>query len=155
MKKDIRKLKELTKDLERCMMTTITEEGKLYSRPMSVQEIDGEGNIWFFTHSDTDKIKEIRNEDSININYMGKNYVSIYGEAEIVEDDKLKKDKWTKDAKAWFQTSYDDPSIKLIKVNTESAEYWESEGAKTFLEIVTSMIKREEPNPGENKEIKL
>ena len=137
------------------MLTTITQEGKLHSRPMSTQEFDEEGNIWFFTDIETDKVNEIRQHAQVNVNYMGKHYVSIYGTAEVIADDAQKKDKWTKPVELWFQKKYDDPSIRLIKVNTESAEYWESEGAKTVVEIVRSVLKKEEPRPGVNKEMDL
>lgn len=155
MDEKLKKIKELTKGLDVSMLTTITEEGKLHSRPMAAQEIDEEGNIWFFTHTDTDKVDEIRHEAKVNINYMGKHYVSIYGTAQVIEDEAMKKDKWNKSVEVWFQKKYDDPSIRLIKVNTESAEYWESEGAKTVLEIAKSILKKEEPRPGINEEVEL
>lgn len=155
MNENLKKIKELTKGMDISMLTTITEEGKLHSRPMSTQDIDEEGNIWFFTHTGTDKVGEIEHNTKVNVNYMGKHYVSIYGTAEVIEDDAQKKAKWTKEVELWFQSNYDDPSIRLIKVNSESAEYWESEGAKTVIEIAKSILKKEEPKPGINEEVDL
>ena len=73
MEEKIKKIKELTHDLHVSMLTTITEGGKLHSRPMASQEIDEEGNIWFFTHKNTDKTDEICRNAEVNINYMEKN----------------------------------------------------------------------------------
>lgn len=151
----IEKIKELTNELEIAMLTTITQEGKLHSRPMSAQEIDEDGNIWFFTDVNTDKVGEIRQHDQVNVNFMKKHYVSIYGKAEVIDDLAQKKDKWSKHVELWFQKPYDDPSIQLIKVVAESAEYWESEGAKTVAGVVLSILKKEEPHPGINEEIDL
>jgi general stress protein 26 len=46
---DLQKLREMVKDIDFCMLTTVDEEGNLHSRPMSVNgEIDTDGDLWFF-----------------------------------------------------------------------------------------------------------
>ena len=45
---DLEKLRDLIKDIDFCMLTTVDEDGYLHSRPMSSNgEIDRDGDIWF------------------------------------------------------------------------------------------------------------
>jgi len=122
---EIETLRELIKDIDMAMLTTATEEG-LVSRPMKTQEVEFDGDLWFFTKKDTNKYDEILQNQDVNVAYVGKSYVSVRGRAEIVEDLDKKKELWSKVYEKIMQTSYDDPSVILIKVKAEAAEYWES-----------------------------
>jgi general stress protein 26 len=118
-------LRDLIKDVDTAMLTTITEEG-LVSRPMKTQEIEFDGDLWFFTKKETNKYEEILHEQDVNVAYAGKSYVSVRGRAEIVEDLDKKKELWSTVYEKIMQTSYDDPNVILIKVKAEAAEYWET-----------------------------
>jgi len=118
-------LRELIKDVDTAMLTTVTEEG-LVSRPMKTQEVEFDGDLWFFTKKETNKYEEILHEQDVNVAYAGKSYVSVRGVAEIVEDLDKKKELWSKAYEKIMQTSYDDPNVILIKVKVEAAEYWET-----------------------------
>jgi general stress protein 26 len=121
---EIETLRELIKDIDTAMLTTATEEG-LVSRPMKTQEVEFDGDLWFFTKKETNKYNEILHNQDVNVAYVGKSYVSVRGRAEIVEDLDKKKELWSKVYEKIMQTSYDDPNVILIKVNVEAAEYWE------------------------------
>lgn len=121
---EIETLRELIKDIDMAMLTTATEEG-LVSRPMKTQEVEFDGDLWFFTKKDTNKYDEILQNQDVNVAYVGKSYVSVRGRAEIVEDLAKKKELWSKVYEKIMQTSYDDPNVILIKVKAEAAEYWE------------------------------
>lgn len=131
-------LRELIKDVDTAMLTTVSEEG-LVSRPMKTQEVEFDGDLWFFTKKETDKYEEILHDKDVNVAYAGKSYVSVRGRAEIVEDIGKKKELWSKMYEKIMQTSYDDPSVVLIKVKAEAAEYWES---GSFTKKVVFMLKR-------------
>lgn len=118
-------LRELIKEVDTAMLTTVTEEG-LVSRPMKTQEIEFDGDLWFFTKKETNKYEEILHDQDVNVAYAGKSYVSVRGKAEIVEDLNKKKELWSKAHEEIMQTSYDDPNVVLIKVKAEAAEYWET-----------------------------
>ncbi|PKR77395.1 general stress protein [Halalkalibacillus sediminis] len=122
---EIETLRELIKDIDTAMLTTATEEG-LVSRPMKTQEVEFDGDLWFFTKKETDKFDQILHEQDVNVAYAGDSYVSVRGRAEIVEDTEKKKELWNKGLDKFMQTSYDDPTVVLIKVNAEAAEYWDS-----------------------------
>jgi general stress protein 26 len=118
-------LRGLIKDVDTAMLTTVTEEG-LVSRPMKTQEIEFDGDLWFFTKKATNKYEEIVHDQDVNVAYAGKSYVSVRGRAEIVEDLDKKKELWSDAYGKIMQTSYDDPNVILIKVKAEAAEYWET-----------------------------
>ncbi|HEO8420831.1 TPA: pyridoxamine 5'-phosphate oxidase family protein [Yersinia enterocolitica] len=125
MQEELETLRDLIKDVETAMLTTISEEG-LVSRPMKTQEVEFDGDLWFLTKKDTEKYEEILHENEVNVAYAGKSYVSIRGRAELVDDLAKKKELWSKAYEKIMQTSYDDPNIVLIKVKAESAEYWDT-----------------------------
>ncbi|KSU79762.1 MULTISPECIES: pyridoxamine 5'-phosphate oxidase family protein [Fictibacillus] len=123
--KELETVRELIKDIDTAMLTTLTEEG-LVSRPMKTQEVEFDGDLWFFTKKETNKYDEILHNQEVNVAYAGKSYVSIRGRAEIVEDLDKKKELWGFAYDKIMQTTYDDPNIVLIKIKTEAAEYWET-----------------------------
>lgn len=122
---EIETLRELIKDIDTAMLTTMTEEG-LVSRPMKTQDVEFDGDLWFFTKKETRKYREILHDKEVNVAYAGKSYVSVRGRAEIVENLNKKKELWNKAYEKLLQTTYDDPDIVLIKVKAEAAEYWET-----------------------------
>lgn len=131
-------LRKLIKGVDTAMLTTLTDEG-LISRPMKTQEVEFDGDLWFFTKKETNKYKEILHDKEVNVAYAGKSYVSVKGRAEIIEDLEKKKELWSKAYEKIMKTSYDDPNIVLIKVNAEAAEYWET---GNFTKKVAFLYKR-------------
>ncbi|SDH36102.1 General stress protein 26 [Planococcus glaciei] len=134
----IEKVKELIKDIEVAMFTTISN-GKAVSRPMQTQETEFDGDLWFMTMKDTSKYQEILENPSVNLAYSGKSYVSISGTAEFSEDLEKKKEYWNPVFGKLLETTYDDPNVVLIKVTPETAEYWES---GTTLKTVKKFAKK-------------
>lgn len=136
--KEIETLRALIKGVDTAMLTTVTEEG-LVSRPMKTQEVEFDGDLWFFTKKATSKFEEIQHDQDVNVTYAGKSYVSIRGKAEIVEDLQKKKKFWSKAHEKIMQTSFEDPNVVLIKVKVEAAEYWET---SDFTKQIAFMYKR-------------
>ena len=134
----IDKVKELIKDIEVAMFTTISR-GKAVSRPMQTQETEFDGDLWFMTMKDTSKYQEILANPSVNLAYSGKSYVSISGNAEFSEDLEKKKEYWNPVFDKLLGTTYDDPNVVLVKVTPVTAEYWES---GTTLKTVKKFAKK-------------
>ncbi|RBP92886.1 general stress protein 26 [Cytobacillus firmus] len=135
---EIETLRELIKDIDTAMLTTVTEEG-LVSRPMKTQEVEFDGDLWFFTKKETNKYDEILHDQDVNVAYAGKSYVSVRGKAEIVEDLDKKKELWSKAYEEIMQSSYDDPNVVLIKIKAEAVEYWET---GNFTKKIAFLFKR-------------
>ncbi|MFS0868536.1 pyridoxamine 5'-phosphate oxidase family protein [Paenibacillus xylanilyticus] len=121
----IKKIQELIKDIDVAMLTTVSEEG-LVSRPMKTQDVEFDSNLWFLTKKDTSKFHELLRNQQVNVAYVGKSFLSIRGEAELVESSEKIKEFWSPAYEKVLETTYDDPNLVLIKVTAESAEYWDS-----------------------------
>jgi len=131
-RESIGKLKELLEDIDFAMLTTISG-GKLRSRPMSTQKFDFDGDLWFFTSDQTHKVEEIEADSRVNVAYADPDdntYVSVFGRAERVKDRAKIEELWNPILKAWFPDGLDDPTLCLLKVKVEEAEYWDSSNSK-------------------------
>lgn len=124
----IQQVRELIRGIDTAMLTTVSEEG-LVSRPMKTQDVEFDGDLWFLTKKDTGKFHELLHNKQVNVAYAGKSYVSIRGEAELVESPDKIKQFWSAGYEKILQTTPDDPNLVLIKVNVETAEYWDSGNA--------------------------
>ena len=138
----IKTVNDLIKEIKVAMFTTISSDNKIISRPMQTQEVEFDGELWFLTMKDTDKYQEITSNPNVNLAYAGKSYVSISGTAEFIEDAAKKKEYWNPVFDKMLDTSYDDPNVVLIKVDADSAEYWDSgdtlKSVKTFVKKLTN-----------------
>ena len=125
----IAELKSKIKSIRFAMFTTVDEQGHLVSCPMTNQEMDVEGNLWFFTSSETDLWEHIAAHPEVNLSFAEPEdnvYVSVSGRAErVVDRDKIK-EMWNPAVQAWFPHGSDDPQAMLVRVVSNSAEYWDS-----------------------------
>lgn len=125
----IKKLKELAEDVDVCMFCTKLDNLPMETRPMSTQEVDEEGNIWFFSARNSEKNTEIKADTKVQLIYSkmsGSHFLSVFGRAEEVYD-KARIDRyWDNFIKAWFPDGKDDPNITLLRVKPEEAHYWDT-----------------------------
>ena len=155
----IEKLKGFLEGIDFTMLTTI-RDGKLHSRPMSTQEMDENGDLWFFTQDDSRKIDEIKADNRINAAYSnpdGNTFVSVYGTAEMVKDRAKIEELWSPIYKAWFPEGLDDPHICLLKVHVEDAEYWDAPNSKIvqIAGFVKALVTGTEADMGDQGTIKV
>ena len=141
------------------MLTTI-DSGSLRSRPMSTQQFDFDGDLWFFTSDNTHKVDEIQKYSRINAAYSQPDenrYVSVSGRAEVVKDRAKIEELWNPIHKAWFPEGLDDPHLCLLKVNVEQAEYWDAPNSKIvqIFGFVKALATGTEADYGENKKLTL
>lgn len=122
----IEKLRGLIKNIDMAMLTTL-DNGVLRSRPMSTQEMEPNGELWFFTSRSTHKAEEIARDNRVNVSYAsGKStFVSVSGTASLVNDREKIDELWNPSHKLWFPNGKDDPDLVLLKVDVEQAEYWD------------------------------
>ncbi len=158
--KNVKKLRSLIRNVKCAMLTTRDDEGRLVSRPMATQRAEFDGVLWFFTSNSTPKIADIRNSEQVNVSYSDPDrnrYVSVSGRAEIVRNRDKMEELWHPALKAWFPKGLDDPEIALLRVNVESAEYWDSPGfltAYTF-GLVKALATGRRPRAGRNRTLQF
>src|SRR4029453_11023167 len=126
-----RKVAELLKGERFGFLTTITMDGRLTSRPMTLQEVEFDGDLWFFAERDSNPVHHIAASPEVNVGVgSGGSWVSLTGDAVVVEDSAKKRGLWNPAVEAWFPDGPDDDGVVLIKVQAGSAEYWDSPGGR-------------------------
>ena len=157
----LKKLLEIVKAVDICMLTTMNEQGELHSRPMSNnREVEFDGDLWFFTYGSSHKVDEIGRVPKVNASFADiddQQYASLTGRAEVVRDRAKIEDLWQPQLRAWFPEGVETPDIALLKVTVERAEYWDgSQSIVTHaVSLVSSLITGEPAQLGENEKIEL
>ena len=156
---DYEKLREMIKDIDLCMLTTVDESDDLHSRPMSLNgDVDEQGTLWFFTSSNSHKASEIERTPNVNVSFIDtdqQHYVSISGDAELVRDKQKIKELWKPVLKAWFPDGPDQADIALLKVRVKKAEYWDTPSSTIAqaVSFVSAIFSGKQVEMGENKKL--
>lgn len=155
----VKKVNDLIKGIKFAMLTTVSENGELYSRPMTTMDVAFDGDIWFFAPSDASAVKEVRREPNVNVAYVRDNtFVSVTGVAEIVTDVARKKALWNDMLKAWFEDQGpESPKVVLIRIDAHTAQYWEGPAGAIANAINTLLVRvtGDESKAGENKVVEF
>ena len=152
----IEKLAALMNDIQLAMLTTIEPDGTLRLRPMTTQQVEFDGDLWFFTQESAPKVDEVERDDRVNVAYAAPDanrWVSVFGTAQVVHDRAKAEALWQPLLKAWFPQGLDD----LLKVTVEQAEYWDTSSSKMvqlagFVEAIATGKAYE---PGDNEKLSL
>lgn len=147
-------LKEKIAKVRIAMMTTTDSEGNFNSRPMECQAMDTKGRLWFFTSGDSGKNSQIRNDERVHLAFCSpseQTYISISGEASIVEDQERINELFTTWHKAWFPNGPDSENVQLICFAPTFVEYWDVLDFKLvqWFKIAKALFKGEKYVPGE------
>jgi general stress protein 26 len=129
--KNIKKVADMMRDLDFCMLTTHSDDGLLRARPMSNNgEVEFDGDVWFFSAADSRKVEEIGADPSVELSYADTRrylFISMSGEAEIVSDVEKKRELWVEELERWFEGGPDSDEIVLIKVTPILVAWWNGE----------------------------
>src|SRR5262249_23691804 len=119
--------------------------GMPHSRPMAAQQMECDGELWFFTLWSTHKTKEIEDNPRVNLAYAdpnGNTYVSVSGTAQLLRDTQKAHELWNPLYRAWFPKGLEDPDLAMLKVAVEHVEYWDAPSGKMvqLAGLVKSMV---------------
>lgn len=160
--KQVAELTDKIKSVRFAMFTTIDAHGHLISQPMTNQEVDADGALWFFTSSSTDLWQNIGASPNVNVSFAEPEdalYVSISGVAERVLDRARIDALWNPMVAAWFPNGKDDPHVVLVKVASSTVQYWDSKENKLtrMVEMAKAVITGSRPDldPADHGTIKL
>ncbi|WP_322970036.1 pyridoxamine 5'-phosphate oxidase family protein [Faecalibacter sp. LW9] len=135
----IEKIKSIAENAGTCFFST-NVKAETNSRPMALQEVDENGNLWFLSDVTSDKNKDIEKDPEVELYFINNSkyeYVFIKGIASITQDKALIDKYWTNFANAWFDGK-DDPNVSLIKVAATDGYYYETKENK--LVAMTKML---------------
>lgn len=157
------KLWTMIKDIRFAMFTTRhASNGHLHSRPMTTQNraLDGDESLWFFMSRTGDPVDDLRSDGTVNVVYANPSsdtYVSVSGNAAIVEDAAKKEQLWSKMAEAWFPGGSNDPDLALVQVKIVHANYWDVKESKLvqLFAMAKSVVTGKPPQLSEHAEVRM
>ena len=136
MTKSLKDIADAMRDIDFTMLTTVAPDGGLAARPMSNnQDVDYDGDSWFFAMDDTQTVREIVANPRVgmtlhgNASLLGKPplFIAAAGDAELIRDKAIFAQHWNKDLERWFEGGVDTSGLVLIKVHAERLHYWDGE----------------------------
>ena len=129
-KKAVQRIRDVVKQTESCFFcTAVSAGGSGATRPMSVQEVDDGGTLWFLSASDSHKNRELEQDPAVRLFFQGSEhagFLTLTGRATVSRDRKRIKDLWKPVLKVWFTEGEDDPRITVIGVRPTGGYYWDN-----------------------------
>ncbi|HTI58019.1 pyridoxamine 5'-phosphate oxidase family protein [Mucilaginibacter sp.] len=138
----IDKIKELVGKTSTCFFCSNIKTGIPFStRPMSVQKVDDDGNLWFLSADDSNKDMELKTDPFVQLLFQGSphsDFLNLYGIASVSKDKQKIEEMWEPIMKTWFTGGKDDPRISVIRVEPSEAYYWDNKhgNAVAFLKMM-------------------
>ncbi|BDT59256.1 hypothetical protein MasN3_27500 [Massilia varians] len=115
------------------MFTTRDQNGHLVSQPMTNQEVDADGALWFYTRTTTELWDNIAHQPEVNVSFAdpdNSTWVSVSGRAERVVERARIHALWNPMVQAWFPAGPEDEHVVLVRVMPHAAEYWDANDSK-------------------------
>ena len=147
------KVMKIARSARTAMMCTYDAGGMAHGRPMVAVDYEDDA-LWFFTQSDSRKLDEIDRDPRVTLTYADQSandWLSIQGRATVTRDRAKAKELWSEPMRTWFPDGPEDDKIAMIRVEADSAEYWDSpSGIVVFAYgYVKSVLTGEPPAPGD------
>lgn len=157
----INKLKEMVDKIDIGMMCSFASESDYpHAVPMSRQEVDEEGNIWFLFSSESETYQNFQKNNKATLLYAHTgdyNFLSINGTAAISQDQERIDKYWNKMIEAWFEKGKEDPRIRVLKITPHEAHYWDNKSNKlvTIFKVAASAISGQQLDIGREGKLNL
>jgi general stress protein 26 len=142
----IEKLRTLVNQIDVGMLCSYPLDSKfVHAVPMSRQEVDETGAIWFLFSSDSESCMYLQENPDLSLLYSdskGYRFLSINGKGTISIDPQRIEKYWNSFMEAWFEKGKEDPRIRILKVEPMDAHYWDNKTNKlvTLLKVATSAV---------------
>ena len=135
----VKKIREIVDQAGSCFFCTVVgSEAALEARPMSVQEVDEAGNLWFLSADDSHKNAELVRESLVKLFFQGSahsDFMELNGIATVSHDKARIDEYWSALKKTWFTEGKDDPRISVIKVKPLDGYYWDTKHSRAIAGI--------------------
>lgn len=129
-KEALEKLRSIVDQIDIGTLCSFNKESDYpHGVPMSRQEVDDDGSIWYICSAESETFRNIENDPKISLFYAdAKNYtfLSINGTGRLSRDQARIDRYWSKMMEGWFEKGKEDPNIRLLQVTPLEAHYWDS-----------------------------
>jgi general stress protein 26 len=136
------------------MVTTIDERGTLSSRPVTVQKIDDDGEVWFLVDAKADWVTPADGA-AVNVAIVddGDVWVSFAGRASVLRDQSVIEELSGAVSDAYFSA---DAVPAALRVVTDRIEWWTAAGTMAQLvQVGRGLVSDDRPDLGEQGTIEV
>ena len=126
------KINELVSHTRTALLQTALHKRPIKTRPMGIQKVNDQGEIYFFSHKESTKNTELSENSEAQIivsNDSNSEYLNLYGKAVVYRDQNEINDMYSAFANTWFEGK-EDPNITIIKFVPEQGYYWDTKHGK-------------------------
>lgn len=144
-KEAVEKMQEMLGDGNILMFASNLGNHPFEVSPMSTQKVEDNGVVWFFSAKNSDRNKYVQQDSRVQLIYSDNSksdYMSVYGNAEIVNDQAKVEELWTPLVKTWFQEGPEDPNLTLMKFTPTEGYFWDTKHGKmvAFAKMLASIV---------------
>lgn len=127
----VARIREVVDKNASCFFCTASHLGDaIAARPMSVQQADERGHLWFLSASDSHKNAEIAADPAVTLYFQASkhsDFLHLRGRASLSTDKAKIKALWSAPLKTWFTGGIDDPRITVIEFAPTDGYYWDNQ----------------------------
>ncbi|HEV2796458.1 MAG TPA: pyridoxamine 5'-phosphate oxidase family protein [Nocardioides sp.] len=148
---------EIMHETDIAVLTYQSLAGALVSTPMGMQDFEDPGTIWFITERSSDKVQALEADPRVNISCSSKKgWVSLAGTAHVSDDRAKLEELWDASAGAFMSGGPEDPDNVLLRIDGDTAEYWENPGKVAIaVQVAKGLVTDGEPDLGDNDTVSL
>jgi general stress protein 26 len=159
MTNDAERVWDIIDDVSICMVATHAG-GRMRARPMHAIPDREAGCIWFITDTRGAKDDEIAAAPDVWLAFADtaeNTYLSLTGRAEVVHSPATAEELWSAEAQAWWPKGPGDPEVRVLRVEPEAAEYWDTRGSSATVAFKLAMARMtgQRPQPGDDKKVRM
>lgn len=126
--KGMKDVAQKMRGMDLCMLTTVSDYGRLASRPMSNNgEVEYDGTSYFFTWADSRMASDIQKNKHVQLNFKadkGFLFVAVQGEARVLTDRRVMQDHWHEELKRWFKDGLETEGLVMLVVDAKRIQWW-------------------------------
>ncbi len=150
---------EVLKGFDTAMLVTQSQNLGIHARPMHVAELTADGDVLLVTRADTAKVDEILADGAAALTFQAdKKFAALNGWAKVERDSAQIDRLWNAAWKVWFPEGKADPSLRLIRFETDNGEYWDNAGGngiKYILRAVGAYARKSTPRTDADQHAKV
>ena len=128
-KKSLKFISSKMRKLDLCMMNTRGSRGVFNCRPMSNNgDVEYDGNSYFFTFENSNKVKEIKKDANVSLNFTAKKdlFITVTGKARLIRSKPVMAEHWVPSLAQWFKKGVDTAGIVMVVVKANTIKYWQN-----------------------------
>ncbi|QPK83882.1 pyridoxamine 5'-phosphate oxidase family protein [Corynebacterium qintianiae] len=135
------------------MLTTVGDDGGLYSHPMDTQEVTDDGDVYFVVGKDSEQGAWLQNTPQVNMAYSDAgSWLSVAGTVRFLEGEErsAKIEQLWDDSMSSYFDGRDDPNLGVMLLDSESAQFWgHKDGrAAALFDLVRTRVTGQESTDG-------